>query len=286
MRPPPPRSRPWYKVIRDYRRRLRGRLLARALSRHGIAAIADTRNGLLAVDISDYCISRKLLQNGSWDWPEILWLGTLLSPDSRLVVVGAHVGSVVIPLAKRSGARNVTVLEPSPANRRLLMLNLALNDVSHVVVHPVAASDTGKQLHFAQDSLNSGSSHVSSSGDIVAQATPLDTLLQDTDPIDLLVMDTEGFEVHAMRGATATLTRTRNFYVEFCPRQLREQGSTPAEFLDIVAGRFDTMHMLSGDRVQSFHDRTYVQHLNRLDEHRTLLNLLFSDGPVPQPPAG
>jgi hypothetical protein len=121
-------------------------------------------------------------------------------------------------------------------------------------------------------------------GEVVVPMTTLDIALQPGwTGTDLLVLDTEGFEAHAMRGATRTLAQTRYFYVEFAPEQLVEQDSNAGEFIDLVASRFESMY-LHGEDVKFFPSRTYVKYLTELPTRRgMLLNLLFSNDTQPDP---
>jgi FkbM family methyltransferase len=263
-------------------RAIRGQLRSTVLSNHGIGIVTSSRNGLLVVDPRDFGVSRSLLRSGSYDWPEVCWLSQLVTADSRLVFVGAHLGALLIPIALRSGARNIVAFEPSPQNHRLLRMNLVLNDLSAVVVQHAAAGDREGHVGFTQNDSNSGNSRVSSSEGITVPVTTLDSALPvDSMGIDLVVMDVEGFEAHAIRGGTRTLERTRYFYVEYAPDQLAEQGSTPAEFIDLVAAKFSSMY-LRADTPRFFPAKTYVDYLRELPLRRGLLmNLLFSNNPTP-----
>jgi FkbM family methyltransferase len=264
-------------------RAIRGRLRSTVLSNHGIGIIASTRNGLLVVDPRDFSVSRSLLRGGSYDWPEVCWLARLVTPDSRLVFAGAHLGATLIPIALQSGARKIVAFEPSPRNHRLLKINLALNDLTAVVVHNAAVGDRQGEIGFTQNPINSGNSRVSASGEARVAVTTLDSALQaDPLPIDLMVMDVEGFEVHAIRGAVGVLSRTRYFFVEYAPEQLLEQGSSPAQFIDAVAANFSSMY-LQGDTLKFFPARTYSDYLKNLPQRRgLLLNLLFCNDTAPQ----
>ena len=221
---------PWRKRIS---RAIRGRFRTSVLSNHGIGIAASTKNGLLDVDPGDFNVSRSLLHSGSYDWPDVCLLSRLVDQQSRLVFVGAHIGGLLIPIALRSGARNIVAFEPSPQNHKLLKINLSLNGLTHGVVHHAAAGDRAGQIRFTQNKINSGNSRIAESGEIAVQVTTLDeALAPDQTAIDLMVMDVEGFEVHAIRGGLATLARTRYFYVEYAPEQLAEQKSSPAEFIE------------------------------------------------------
>jgi FkbM family methyltransferase len=263
-------------------RAIRGRLRSSLLSNHGIGVLTSTKNGLLVVDPRDFGVSRSLLSVGAYDWPEVCWLAQRIERHSRVVFVGAHLGALLIPIALQTGVRNIVAFEPSPQNYRLLKMNLALNGLSGVEVHNAAAGDREGQIGFTQNEINSGNSRISQSGAVVVAVTTLDSALQaDQTAIDLIVMDVEGFEVHALRGGLETLGRSRSLYVEYAPEQLVEQGSTPAEFVELVATKFSSMH-LAGDIPRFFPARTYMQYLSTLPPRRgLLLNLLFSNDPQP-----
>jgi FkbM family methyltransferase len=263
-------------------RAIRGHFRSSVLSNHGVGIVTSSQNGLLVVDPRDFGVSRSLLRGGSYDWPEVCWLSQLVTADSRLVFVGAHLGALLIPIALRSGARNIVAFEPSPRNHRLLRMNLTLNDLSAVVVHHAAAGDREGPIGFTQNDSNSGNSRVSSSEGITVPVTTLDsTLPADSTGIDLMVMDVEGFEAHAIRGGTRTLEHTRHFYVEYAPDQLAEQGSASSEFIELVATKFSSMY-LQADTPRFFPDKTYVDYLRDLPVRRgLLLNLLFSNNPTP-----
>lgn len=259
-------------------RLIRGRLRSMALSKHGVGVVTETKNGLLVVDPRDFGVSSSLLSQGCYDWTAISWLLGVLNQESRIVFVGAHLGALLVPIALRSGSRHIVAFEPAPRNHWLLKVNLAINGLSEVIVHCHAVGAMEGSVRFTENPINTGNSRISPVGESFVPMTTLDTALRfqrrDT---DLLVLDVEGFEVHAMRGATWSLEHTRYFYVEFAPEQLMEQGSSAAEFIDVVASRFDSMY-LQGNPTKFFPSKTYVNYLRELPMRRgLLLNLLFSN---------
>jgi FkbM family methyltransferase len=264
-------------------RTIRGRLRARLLSNYGEGIVANSKNGLLVVDPRDFGISRSLLRHGSYDWPEIEWLGRILDERSRIVFAGAHIGALLVPIALRCRSQHIVAFEPSPRNHRLLEMNLALNGLGHVATQRMALGDTEGTVRFTENSINSGNSRVSQSGGVEVAVTRLDAAALPDSNIDLLVMDTEGFEVRAIRGGLETLARTRYFYVEFAPEQLTEQGSEPHELIELVAGVFESMY-LPGEEVRFFTGKRFVSYLEGLRPERgLLLNLMFSNEATPRP---
>ncbi len=254
-------------------------LRARVLSTYGEGILANSRNGLLIVDPKDFGVSRSLLNNGSYDWTEVEWLSRILGDRSRVAFVGAHIGALLVPIALRARPQ-IVAFEPSPQNHRLLTMNIALNGLGAVALHQLAISDSEGTARFTQNPINSGNSRVSQDGEAEVQVSRLDTVLAQVPLLDLLVMDTEGFEVRAMRGGSATLGKTNYFYVEYAPEQLLEQGSQPAEFIELVARYFTSMY-LRGEQIRFFPDKSYVPYLRELPPRPgLLLNLLFSNEPV------
>lgn len=264
---------------------MRGRWRRRSLGKSGIAIIAETKNGLLAVPAGDFNVSRLLLANGEYDWPEIVWLGGLLDASSRLIFAGAHIGAVLIPMVRSAATLAVIAYEPSPRNFHLLNINLRLNGIDAVIARNNALGDQACRIQFTENSTNTGNSRVApAAGEIHVAMETLDrTIPSDWDSIDLIVMDIEGGEVAAMRGAQATLAKTRNFYVEFAPEQLREQGSDAAQFIE-MAGKFFKSVYIFGAPIRFLGPGQFAEHLKRLENERgLLLNLLFTQDVEPNP---
>jgi FkbM family methyltransferase len=263
-------------------RLIRGKLRARVLSRYGEGILANSRNGLLVVDPRDFNVARSLLRNGFYDWAEVEWLSAILTPESRIVFVGAHIGALLVPIARRSGSRHIVAIEPSPRNHRLLSMNIALNGLQSITLHHVAIGESEGTVRFTENPINSGNSRVSDSGEVEVPASRLDVVLADLSAVDLLIMDIEGFEVRAMRGGIGALAKTRYLYVEYAPEQIQEQGSEPVDFIELLAERYSSMY-LPGQEVRFFPDRTYVAYLKGLPDRRgLLLNLLFSNEKEPR----
>jgi FkbM family methyltransferase len=264
--------------LKQLTRRLRGRWKARTLGEHGIAILAETKNGRLAVPAGDFNVSRALLQNGEYDWPQITWLKPLLDASSRLVFAGAHIGAVLIPLVAASGTRSVVAYEPSPRNFKLLTANLELNGTRGVTTINTALGERVGDIQFTENAINTGNSRIAlTCGEITVKLATLDaTLPEDWDQVDLIVMDTEGSEVAAMRGAPATLAKTKNLYVEFSPEQLREQGSSAADFAQTVEKYFKSAYVF-GAPILFLGQGSFAEYLRGLQNSRSLLlNILFT----------
>jgi FkbM family methyltransferase len=228
----------------------RGRLRARLLGQHGFAVLCQTKNGTLAVDPRDFTISRQLLLNGEYGTDEMQFIAGILPPGATMIFVGAHIGSVLIPLAKHCDARNVMAFEPSPKTFRLLDANLRLNGLDHVERHQYAIACGDGDLSFIENPINTGNSRIclNGNGTTRVRAVSLDaTVPTSWEHIDLMVIDVEGFECDVLRGAADTLQRTKHCLIEFAPEQLQEQGETVESFAQLCAEHFTSGYAFGRD---------------------------------------
>lgn len=259
-------------------RYIRGRWREKALLRHGVAIVAETKNGLLAVQPGDFNVSRELLRHGEYDWPSIRWLRSLLRPKARLVFAGAHIGAILVPLVSACAESKALAFEPSPRNFQLLSMNLALNGLASVTARNVAIGEFKGQIAFTENHINTGNSRIArDGGEITVEVDTLDDAVpKEWDDIDLIVMDIEGSEVAAMRGAHRVLSATRYLYVEFAPEQLREQQSCAAEFVALAAKYFKSAYVV-GSPIIFLGPGEFASHLQGLENREgLLLNVLFT----------
>ena len=235
---------PWRKRIS---RLLRGRARARVLAAHGLGLVAEARNGTLVVDARDFNVSRHLLERGEYDWAQVTLLRSLIAPGARLVVVGAHIGSVLIPIARVSGAAGALAFEPSPRNRRFLELNLVLNGLAGLRVQPGAVGAAPGVVRFTENPINSGNSRVSVAGEITVPVARRCVPAGGLPGIDLLIVDAEGYEVQVLRGAR-NRCRARGRCTSVRAGTTRGTGCTAAEFAAILGAAFAHAYAVRGAR--------------------------------------
>ena len=157
--------------------------------------------------------------------------------------VGANIGNHSL-FFSRYFAR-VVAFEPNPLARTLLDLNLAMNDVGNVEVHPVGLSDHAgnAQLSICLDNL--GGSQVRDFaeakpafatgfvGDVEIDLVPGDSILDPASPVGFVKIDVEGMESHVLRGLDRTIDRHRPvIMLEQLANAVDEKtGSTEASIL-------------------------------------------------------
>jgi FkbM family methyltransferase len=220
---------------------------------NAVAVLARTRHGLFAVNPEDSGVSAALLNHGSYGDDELAFNESLISPDSNVLVVGTHIGSLAIPLARRC-ARLVGI-EANPHSFELVQANALLNRSDNVTLHHVAAGQAdGGTVEFLLSRDNSGGSKIKpaqaqadymyDSPDVVQLPTArLDTLLGEQ-TFDLIIMDIEGSETFALRGMPSILTRCKVLAVEFRTHHLVDVANVAIdEFIDAVVPFFERLYV-------------------------------------------
>ena len=207
------------------------------------ALIVGTDNGSFAIDPEDWDIGRLLRTYGSYGTAELDRLKGYLDRESRALVVGAHIGTLAIPLSKY--CKEVIAIEANPDTYSLLETNIALNRATNCRPINVAASDKEEDLEFLQSKANSGGSkrvpkihdymyYYDNPKKIRVHAVPLDEYLEES-KFDLILMDIEGSEYFALKGMQNILRDSKVLVVEFLPHHLKNvSGITVQQFLSVL----------------------------------------------------
>ena len=123
----------------------KSRKMRKSLGTNIRAIITQSSNGLFAVDPEDLEVGEKL-RKGGFGLDEIKRIKSLISDDSRVLIVGSHIGSLVIPISRH--CKEVVAIEANPKTYELLSLNLRLNNIENVVSHNIAASEKTEIITF------------------------------------------------------------------------------------------------------------------------------------------
>lgn len=160
---------------------------------------------------------------------EVLAQGKLRT-GATVFDLGAHQGVVALMLAKRVGrSGRVVAVEGMQHNADVARQNADLNDASEIIVRHAVIGDQVGQVRFF-DGLN-GSVARDGVGHLV-DALTIDSLAEEYGPPDVLFVDIEGFELHALRGATSTLEHGCDWFVEVhLGAGLEQYGGSAAEVL-------------------------------------------------------
>ena len=212
-------------VRRVYESRLRERPDPRVRVRLRSGAV-------MTLDLSDYTQAQAALTR-RYDPALLAFIRSRLPAGGTLVDVGAHIGFVVIAIARARPDVRVVALEPHPGNVDRLLGNVALNPGVEVEIEPVAAGRVPGQAMLSDEAGEGTDYHrivaPGSNGSIEIGVETLDRLAGERgiDRIDVLKLDVEGHEPEALAGA-AELLADRRVGVVIC------------ELRDSLLGRFDS----------------------------------------------
>ena len=221
----------------------------RLLGKHGFAILCETSNGYFAVDPEDLGVGGALLKHGEYGGDEMAVIDGFITPASRVLIVGAHIGSLVIPVSKK--VKEVVAIEANPKTFRLLQAAIALNHAANVTAVHIAASDKREEIPFLMSRANSGGSkrvpktymswyYYDNPETVQVPAHPLDEYLPGS--FDVIIMDIEGSEVFALRGMPRILSNASMLQVEFLPHHLKNvSGVSVKDFLAAIEPFFDRL---------------------------------------------
>lgn len=222
------------------------------------ALIAKTDNGLFVVDSEDFVVGRRLRMTGNYGIDEIERLKPHITSCSRVLIVGAHIGALAIPISKL--CKDVVAIEANPKTYEYLTKNIALNAVSNCHAINIAANNKEESIKFLMSRANPGGSkrvpknkefmyYYDKPEEISVKAFSLDKYL-DNDKFDVVVMDIEGSEYFALQGMQEILSKTKLLVVEFCPHHLRNvSGVTVTQFLSVITPHFSKLTIPSKQKI-------------------------------------
>ena len=205
--------------------------------------IAHSENGIMATDPEDLEVGHQLRAFGSFGMNEVERINQFVDENSRVLIVGGHIGSLAIPISK--SVKKCTVIEASPKNYELLKMNILLNNCENITAYNLAAGESKGKIQFQMNSVNSGGSkrlpinnkfmyRYDDPEVVEVESETLDSLLEGKN-FDLILLDIEGSEYFAMKGMPNLLGNCTTFIVEFLPHHLTNvAGITVDQFLENI----------------------------------------------------
>ena len=156
-------------------------------------------------------ISFDIFVNGIYEKETIDLLDRLLPPNGYYLDLGANIGAILVPLAKRRPDIKIIAVEAAPWIFHYLKKNVELNKLKHVTLVNKALFDKdGVELDFFSpaDKFGKGSlSPVFSREAVKVTTTKVDSLIREYNfpRVDVVKIDVEGFEYFVFKGASDLL---------------------------------------------------------------------------------
>ncbi|MHB8470287.1 MAG: FkbM family methyltransferase [Gaiellaceae bacterium] len=129
--------------------------------------------------------------------------------------LGAHQGIVALVLAAAVGPRGrVIAVEASAHNSAIAALNCAENDAPNISVVAAAVGERSGTIDFGQGLNGRVAGYGGDWGRVSVRAVTVDELGHEFGFPDVVFVDVEGWEQHVLRGASETLRRRPDWFVE------------------------------------------------------------------------
>ena len=232
-------------------KKIKSTRLRKKLGQNIKAIITESENGLFAVDPEDLEVGQKL-RSGGFGVDEVERLKTFINKNSKVLIVGTHIGSLAIPLSKH--CKEITAIEANPNTFELLEINLHLNHAKNIIPHNIFANESHEKVEFLLNTVNSGGSKRKPKKSsflydfdnpeiIELESHKLDDYLPEHD-YDLVLLDIEGSEYFAMKGMKDILSNCKTLVVEFLPHHLKNVADIDVEtFLSVLPGHFTKFNL-------------------------------------------
>jgi FkbM family methyltransferase len=258
------------------------RLQRRIAERLKRRKIEFTRFGPYAKAI--YYVAKVLLNDGELCKDEIKLASRFLKKDSYCLLLGGHIGSIVIPLAKL--CKELTVFEANPDTFKLLSKNLLLNEIYNVKAYNKAASDENKPLKFLISKDNSGGSKrfpsIKASGyfydnpkQIRVDGVALDNFLENKS-FDVIFVDIEGSEYFAFKGMQKIFKRSKALITEFIPHHIKNVASVSIDdFWSTLEPHFNYLYIPQENKFFKNPKDILMQLIYMYNNNQSYANIVF-----------
>ena len=232
-------------------KKIKSKRLRKKLGDNIKAIITKSENGLFAVEPEDLEVGQKL-RSGGFGIEEVQRLKKFINTESKVLIVGTHIGALAIPLSKH--CKEITAIEANPNTFELLEINLHLNNADNITPHNIFANDSQEKVEFLLNTVNSGGSKRKPKKSsflydfdnpeiIELESHKLDDYLPEHD-YDLVLLDIEGSEYFAMKGMEDILANCKTLVVEFLPHHLKNVADIDVEtFLSVLPGHFTKFNL-------------------------------------------
>lgn len=278
------------KKLKYFFRTLKSKKRKKIFGPNAKGIIYDSKNGYMALPISDITIGKNLGFKGHWNFNEIQKLLQQTTQDDVIYFIGTHVGTLLVPIAKK--VKTVVGFEANEDTFWFIKANLCLNKISNATIFNKAVGDGAKKVTFYKNTVNTGGSKIKPIKDSIlynydnpkqveVDMVALDPFIaeQSLTPPSGIIMDIEGAEYFALKGMQATLAKVRFLYVEFVPHHLQNVSNTSVEkFLKTITPHFSKAIFLK-DNTQydiSSSEKELVKHLKTLEKNNVADDILFT----------
>ena len=161
--------------------------------------------GKFYLDDNPALVKKQLRAGKPWE-PEALELFSKYAvPGSTALDIGAHIGSLTLPLARSVGPDGIVyAFEPQKKIYRELVKNLELNSVNNAVPLRFAVGAQHLVIEMTPTQGRDGTMQVGAGGD-KAEMRSIDSFVFSN--VSMMKIDVEGYELPVLKGARRTIRK-------------------------------------------------------------------------------
>ena len=243
-------------------------------ARHRITAWISQRVFGNFVYTSGHGLTRGLRRKGGLGWlPEFL-SGSVETEEHRFWMSLDLKGKVVYDVGSFHGllalffaraARAVVCYEPNDANRRRLLENIALNNMTHISVRAVGVgTEPGSAIMYYSPLMSGGASVDQMTVQNLQKHAAIQQIIEITTidrevasgkqpPPDFIKIDIEGHELAALEGGRETILRYRpELFLEMHGETIREKKEKVRRITDLLTGvHYHIVHVETGTQIRA-----------------------------------
>ena len=204
-----------------------------------------------------------------WDFKEKQRdrLYSLVRTGDVVLDVGTNIGETLLQFGKLVGDRGfVFGFEPDDENYRKVQRNISINDSSNLHVFNLGVSDRKENVKlYRVDSNNTGMNRILNETEAerfqdftTIETDTLDNVMTENNikRVDVVKIDIEGYEMHALRGASQLLRTYRpKLFIEIGYTRLINNGASPNEMIGYLEGfGYKIFHAETDEQISADYD--------------------------------
>jgi FkbM family methyltransferase len=226
-----------------------------------VSILRGLGNGVYTRAFPIYFLSYQVFKAYA-DRAERKLLKTVLSPRDVVVDAGANIGAYTQFLSRCVGPTGlVHSFEPSPENfRRLQSVTRKLANVR--LRQAAVGESSGRSALYMSDKLNVDHRAYLPEGDLrhplPIEMIALDDYFKPGERVDLIKMDIQGYELHALLGASRVLADNPDIklLLEFWPYGLKQADTNWADLIAVLKQKGKVIRQVTSGGLASFDPRS------------------------------
>lgn len=188
------------------------------------------RHGLMLFNPMDWYIGRSLEVYGEWGEKKVDMWRRLVKPGQVVVDIGAHIGTLTLPLSRLVGAQGrVVAFEPFVPSFTALSANIGLNSLQNVELKQAVVADRSGKLFMSRDHLAFSMSDFFNFGSMGYSGLQIHNITEDVErpssqwdeyavtlldrlslpKVDFIKIDAEAMEHAVLRGAQRMIKKNK-----------------------------------------------------------------------------